>query len=96
MKKERLSRGNINHYKEEARERVKWLKDRAMFGCNGKCGGTREECLKHRGIDLKEDRILMKKQEKRYDSWMQTIKEGRLYVRKDRAFNLLNSCFGRN
>lgn len=97
----RLSRGNITDYKAERRERNKALLESVKFaaiaiGCNKGCPKTKRKCLKSRGVDLKEDRQLLKKQEKRYDSWMQTVHEGHIYVRKDRAFNLLKPCFRGN
>lgn len=62
----------------------------AHISCGGRCGLTRIECLKKRKCDIKDDEAILKSQEQRYDSWMQTVKMGIYYPRLTREFNKLN------
>ncbi len=75
LKKVRLNMGNIkyldnqlNTYQAEARVDIN-------SRCPGKgCRLSRLKCCAKRGLDISNDRQIMKSQEMRYDSMIQTIK----------------------
>ncbi len=55
----------------------------AYIPCGGRCGKTRESCLKAHGYCIDNDDEILKHLDKRYHSWMQTIKNGSVQLTKN-------------
>lgn len=58
--------------------------------CWGKCKHTRLQCLKNKGYYMKDDKAILSGLERRYDSWLQQVHEGRVYTTKVGGFNTLH------
>jgi hypothetical protein len=90
MNKLKLRRGNIRNWRyEREQDAADQVINGAYISCGGTCGKSRRKCLTRRNCEMSHDRKIMKSQEMRYDSWMQTIKQGMIYF-KTNDFNTLD------
>lgn len=77
----KLSRGYIREFiARTARNNTLETPGAFIHGCIGNCGRTRLQCLKARKCELKDDARILNSLKQRYDSWQQTIKEGKAFL----------------